>query len=89
MTYFIYGVLGMLFTVCLFAGGVAVGWHLRIRYTDRTAAAVRVELSEQEKRRQREDAVAFNQLSNYSADMAYGVVRASDLYDDENLDDKG
>ena len=86
MTYFIYGVLGMLFTIALFAGGVWLGWSLRIRYTNKTAAALQTELSEQEKRRQREDAQAFGQLANYSPELAYGIVRPSDLYD---LDDKG
>ena len=81
MTYFIYGVLGMLFTVALFAGGIAIGWRLRIRYTDKTAAAVRTELSEQEKRRQREDAQAFSHLANYSPELAYGIVKAADIYD--------
>ncbi|MBQ1792835.1 MAG: hypothetical protein II008_21885 [Oscillospiraceae bacterium] len=84
MTYFIYGVLGMLFTVALFAGGVAVGWHLRIRYTARTADAVKTELSEQEKRRQKEDAQAFSQLANYSPELAYGIVRAGDIYETDN-----
>ena len=81
MTYFIYGVLGMLFTLVLFAGGIATGWSLRIRYTKRTAAAVQTELSEQEKRRQREDAQAFGQLANYSPELAYGIVRAEDIYE--------
>ena len=83
MTYFIYGVLGMLFTIGLFAGGVATGWHLRIRYTKKTAAALQSELSEQEKRRQKEDAQAFSQLANYSPEMAYGIVRADDIYESD------
>lgn len=83
MINFLYGVLGMLSTIALFAGGMAVGWHLRIRYTEKTAAALRTELSEQEKRRQKEDAQAFNQLANYSPEMAYGLVRASDIYDSD------
>ncbi len=83
MTYFIYGVLGMLFTVALFAGGVATGWSLRIRYTKKTAAALQSELSEQEKRRQKEDAQAFSQLANYSPEMAYGIVRADDIYESD------
>ena len=81
MTYFIYGVLGMLFTLVLFAGGVMTGWHLRIRYQSKTAAAVKTELSEQEKRRQREDAKAFDQLVNYSPELAYGLVKTDDLSD--------
>ena len=84
MTYFIYGVLGMLFTVALFALGVAVGWHLRIRYTARTADAVKTELSEQEKRRQKEDAQAFDQLVNYGPEIAYGLHRTEDIYETSN-----
>ena len=84
MTYFIYGVLGMLFTVALFACGVLTGWHLRIRYTKKTAAALQSELSEQEKRRQKEDAQAFSQLANYSPELAYGIVRAGDIYETDN-----
>jgi len=81
MSYFIYGVLGMLFTVLLFAGGTVFGWWLRIKYMDKTAAALKVELSEQEKQRQREEAQAFNQLANYSPELAYGIVRADDIYE--------
>lgn len=81
MTYFIYGVLGMLFTLALFAGGIWLGWRLRIRYVSKTADAVKNELSEQEKRRQKEEAQAFGQLANYSPELAYGVVKADDIYD--------
>lgn len=81
MSYFIYGVLGMLFTVLLFAGGVVTGWWLRNKYAEKTAAALKVELTEQEKLRQREEAQAFNQLANYSPELAYGIVRADDIYD--------
>ena len=73
MTYFIYGVLGMLFTVALFAGGVFLGWHLRIRYTKKTQAVVREELTEQQKREAKEAAQAFDTLVNYNPEMAYGL----------------
>jgi hypothetical protein len=72
----------MLFTIALFAGGVWLGWRLRIRYTDKAAAALRTELSEQEKKRQREDAQAFSQLANYSPELAYGIVSPDDIYDE-------
>lgn len=83
MSEFMYGVLGALLTVALFAGGVIAGWHIRIRYEDKTKAAVHTELSEQEKRRQKEDAQAFDQLVNYSPEMAYGLHRTEDIYDDK------
>ena len=78
MTYFIYGVLGMLLTVALFTGGVFLGWHLRIRYTDKTKTAVRAELTEQQKREAKEAAQAFDTLVNYSPEMAYGLNRTPD-----------
>lgn len=73
MTYFIYGVLGMLFTVALFSGGVFLGWHLRIRYTDKTKLAAHEELTEQQKREAKEAAKAFDQLVNYNPEIAYGL----------------
>ena len=41
-------------------------------------------MSEQEKRRQKEDAQAFSQLANYSPELAYGIVRAGDIYETDN-----
>ena len=81
MNTFFYGALGAILTVALFCGGVVAGWFLHIRYVDKTKAAVHTELSEQEKRRQREDAQAFDQLVNYSPEMAYGIHRTEDIYD--------
>ena len=77
----LYGAIGALFTVALFSAGVYTGWRVHIRYTEKTAATVRTELSEAEKRRQREDAQAFDQLVNYSPEMAYGLHRTEDIYD--------
>ena len=79
----------MLCALALFAGGVAAGWRLRIRYTDKTADAVRIELSEKEKRRQREEAQAFSHLTNYSPELAYGIVKAADIYETDDTDDEG
>ena len=83
---FFYGVLGMLCTVLLFAGGVVVGWVGHIRYMRHEEAARKIELTEQEKRRQREEAHAFHQLTNYNTDIAYGIAKVSEIYDDT---DKG
>ena len=83
MIYFIYGVFGMLFAMVLFGGGAAAGWALRVKYVQKTVAAVQTELSEQEKRRQREDAQAFSRLANYNPEMAYGIVKAEDIYDED------
>jgi len=82
----LYGVLGMLLAIALFGGGAALGWHLHIRFQDKTKAAVHIEMSEQEKRRQKEDAQAFDMLVNYSPEMAYGLHRTEDTYD---TSDKG
>jgi hypothetical protein len=84
MNTFFYGVLGMLVTLLLFAGGVVLGWHLRIRYDDKTKAAVHIELTEQEKKRQKEDAQAFDQLVNYGPEIAYGLHRSEDMYETSN-----
>ena len=81
MIYFVYGVLGMLFTIALFAGGVFLGWHLRIRFVHKTNAAVKSELSEKEKREAREAAKAFDTLVNYNPDVAYGINRRQDEED--------
>lgn len=81
MIYFVYGVLGMLFTIGLFMGGVCLGWHLRIRFVHKTNAAVKTELSEKEKREAREAAKAFDTLVNYNPDVAYGLIKSRDEED--------
>lgn len=86
MSDFFYGVLGMLCTMLLFGCGVALGWRLHIRYQEKTAAALKTELTEQEKRRQKEEAQAFGQLTNYSPELAYGIVKPTDIYEDDRSD---
>ena len=75
MNGFIWGVLGMLATLLLLVGGFGIGWNCNNLYRKKTAAAVKQELSETEKRRIAEEAAAFDTLMNYSADMAYGLVK--------------
>ena len=43
-----------------------------------------VQLSEQEKKRQKEDAQAFDQLVNYGPEIAYGLHRTEDIYETSN-----
>ena len=81
MEYILYGAIGALLTVALFSAGVYTGWRVHIRYAEKTAAVVHTKLTEEEKKRQREDAQAFDQLVNYSPEMAYGLHRAEDIYD--------
>jgi hypothetical protein len=69
---FLYGVLGTVAVLILFFGGVFAGWKLKQFDERRTAKRFAKELSEEERRRLREEQDAFRQLQNYNTDTAYG-----------------
>ena len=80
MIYILYGVLGVLLTLILFAGGALLGWKAHKVYLEKTKTAIQTELTEQQKREAKEAAKAFDVLVNYNPDVAYGLtsIKTSD-----------
>ncbi len=69
----LYGALGAVSVMTLFALGVFAGWKLHARFARRTAP----DPEEKELRRIKAEQDAFRQLQNYNADIAYGIKPAS------------
>ena len=68
----IYGALGALFVIVLFAVGGLVGWLARAKFYRAKAESP----EEAELRRMQEEQDAFRQVQNYNADVAYGIKDA-------------
>jgi len=68
----IYGALGALFVIALFALGVFVGWKA-CRYFYRSKAE---SPAESDLRRLQAEQDAFREMQNYNADVAYGIKAA-------------
>lgn len=74
----LWGIFGALLTIGLVVGGFVAGWKMNDLCREKSAAAVQEELTEQDKKRLREDNEAFQQLLNYNSDVAYGIKPSSD-----------
>lgn len=76
MIYALYGALGAVLVLLLFAAGAVVGFKLRSRIAEHEAAKRPTPIApeEEERRRLIEDNKAFRTLANYNADMAYGFT---------------
>lgn len=74
MEYVLYGFAGALAVIALLGLGFFVGWKAhrsrRIIMTKELAE----ELSEQERKRLRQEQEAFNLVQNYTVERAYGMV---------------
>lgn len=70
---FLYGFLGGLAVVGLLTVGGVFGWKAHKAFTRYTAPKV-APPGEQELQRLKESQKAFRQLSNYSAEIAYGMT---------------
>ena len=77
----VYGALGAVLVLLLFAGGICVGYKLHARLAAQEAArAPKPETPEEaERRRLIADQKAFHTQMNYNADMAYGLLTAKDF----------
>ena len=73
MPYVLWGILGAVLALGLFAGGFVAGWKVNNLCRKKSVAAAAEALTEEEKRKLREEQLAFQQLLNYNADMAYGL----------------
>lgn len=84
MESFIFGAIGAIVTLCIFFSGVYVGIRIKSELSERENAKAGIntgvnptELTDAE-RKERErlmaEQEAFRQLTQYSPDMAYGVI---------------
>ena len=76
----LWGVLGTMLTLIIICAAFFGGWKANDVYRAKTNKAVARELSEKEKKRQQEDNEAFHTLLNYSADTAYGIKTAAEVW---------
>lgn len=76
----LWGVFGTLLTLVIICAAFFCGWKANDVYRAKTNKAVARELSEKEKKRQQEDNEAFHTLLNYSADTAYGIKTAAEVW---------
>ena len=85
MIYALYGALGAILVLLLFATGVYVGYKIRVKIEAHEAERrPKLETPEEEERRRLiEDQKAFRTQMGYNADMAYGFTM-SDQYTAED-----
>ena len=69
----LWGVFGTLLTLGIIAGAFLCGWKANDIYRSKMVRAEARALSDKEKQRQKEDAEAFQQLLDYSVEVAYGM----------------
>ena len=70
----VYGALGALFVLALYAAGVLTGWKAHARFYKSTAQSP----AEEELKRLRAEQEAFRQMQHYSAETAYGIGSTQD-----------
>lgn len=73
----LWGVFGTLLTLGIIVGAFVCGWKANDVYRKKMVRAEARALSDKEKQRQKEDAEAFQQLLDYSAEVAYGIKPAN------------
>ena len=67
MIYLLYGALGAIWTLAVFAGGAAVGWKGHILAAGRKKAAEERQSFDDEQR-------SFEEMLRYNMDTAYGMA---------------
>ena len=70
---FILGFLGALLAVGLFVAGMCLGWRVRQWSYEHTQKSTAEQLTEEQKRRAREEQEAWMALHNYSVEDAYNL----------------
>jgi hypothetical protein len=69
---FIYGFLGAILALGVFATGVICGWRLNEKMREKKAVIAEQQVGEEERRRLKAEQDAFRQLINYNTSVAYG-----------------
>ena len=82
MTYIIYGAVGVIAVLLLFAGGVFAGWKLHVAYEKHNHKVVTESVSEEEKREFLAQQKAFDNMLHYNVNQAYGLT--DPLYELQN-----
>lgn len=78
---FIYGALGVVLALGLFAFGAFVGWRIKERMIEAARRSYAEEITEKEREELRAEQEAFSALMGYNIDTAYGLnegVRADE-----------
>lgn len=70
---FLYGVLGTIAALLLFAAGFFAGWKGKEKFGQRLHLAEEKALNERERQMLIEEQEAFHVAMNYNIDMAYGL----------------
>lgn len=70
---FIYGALGVVLALGLFAFGVFVGWRIKGRMIEAARRSYAEEITEKEREELRAEQEAFSALMGYNIDTAYGL----------------
>ena len=70
---FIYGALGVVIALSLFAFGVFVGWRIKERMIQAARRSYAEEITEKEREELKAEQEAFSTLMGYNIDMAYGL----------------
>ena len=69
---FIYGFLGAVLALGVFAAGAICGWRLNEKMREKKAVIAEQQVGEEERRRLKAEQDAFRQLINYNTSVAYG-----------------
>ncbi len=69
---FIYGFLGAILALAVFAAGAICGWRLNEKMREKKAVIAEQQVGEEERRRLKAEQDAFRQLINYNTSVAYG-----------------
>jgi hypothetical protein len=69
---FIYGFLGAVLALGVFATGAICGWRLNEKMREKKAVIAEQQVGEEERRRLKAEQDAFRQLINYNTSVAYG-----------------
>ena len=75
MISFIYGILGAVAVLGLFAAGAVVGWRLRGKTAEFQHHEAETKYTEQQLKSMRQMDEALNKMMEYSAETAYGMDR--------------
>ncbi len=70
---FIYGALGVISVLLIFAVGVVIGWKACKADEARRSHRIEVELGERERLQLKQEQEAFNTMLGYNIEMAYGI----------------
>ena len=78
----VYGFLGAILALGVFAAGVICGWRLNEKLREKRAVIAERQLGEEERERLRKEQEAFRTMLNYNVDQAYGFTPADYLSED-------